>query len=198
MRSTSSPTAARSGFTVLELAMVMSIFAVIGYAIVGAVDMGNRSSRQVLTQAAANADLRESALWLSDELSMAQAAGIVVTDLPDGNQQLDFQAPIRVGNVLTWGVDEPRLGVNPDWWLRYTVLAVNGGQGVQRQLVRQVVDDLGQVRQTRVVASGLTDEPGEQGFSCALVGNVWVIGISTAQGTHGGERETEFHVRVRN
>lgn len=192
--------ARRRGFTVVELAMVMAVFTVIGYALVEAVNMGNDSSRQVIGKASTNADLRRSASSLTDELVMAEASGIEVVELKDGNHQLNFMEPISVGAVHDWGVDDPMLGTNAGWNLRYTVETVVQNGAVERRLLRQVVDDGGQVRGSRVVAEGLrSGQAGDPGFSCILAGDVWIVTIRTEQDAwYDGGKEMSFHVRVRN
>ena len=192
--------AARGGFTLLEMMIGVAIFSVVGLALMEAVRMGHDSSTQVILKASSNSELRRSSAAMTDELAMTSAATITVTDLPDGNHQLDFQEPIAVGGVTTWGVDEPMLGVNNDWFIRYTVEAFNLGGALSRRLVRQVIDDTGAVRNTRIVAEGLRDgNAGTPGFSCAQVGEMWVMSIRTEQGHSDSQgKEMVFHVRARN
>lgn len=188
-----------SGFTLIETMIALSVFVVIGYALVGAVGMGQSSSRQVISKAGSNAQLRKASLSFTDELVMANGATMTVTDLPDGNHQVDFMLPITVGNVQVWGVDEPMIGPNVGWMIRYTVEAQNGPEGVVNRLLRQVIDDAQVVQSTKVVAEGLRAGVAQPGFSCVQTGDVWVTTIRTEgdeASSHG--KEMEFHVRIRN
>jgi hypothetical protein len=162
----------------------------------GAVDMGESSSKQVIRKAQNNAELRKTTKELTSELSMAEAGSVAVNVLPLGNHEIEFREPIDLGGAaIGWGVDEPLHGVHEDWYLRYTVEAVVEGSDLNYRLVRQVVDDQDAVQASRVVAEHLLPgNTGELGLECVLAGDVWVITIrTTCEG-----KELEFHVRVRN
>ena len=186
----------RAGLTLIELVIAAAIFSVVGYGLAGAVRMGHRSQTMVFEGASANADLRSSAVQLVDELSLASDTSIVVTQLPDGNDQVAFMLPIENGGALDWGVSNYLQGTHVDWTVRYTVQT----SALQRQLVRQIVDDAGQVRAQTIVADGL--RPGTAvppGFGVVRSGAMWVLSIATVGNTsdvHG--EEVIFHVKTRN
>ena len=189
-----------AGFTLLETIVAVSVFVVVGYSLFGAVGMGHRSQSLVMQGAESNRQLRASRTVLMDELSTSSDANIVVVTLPDGNHQVDFMLPIEVAGNPTWGVSDRVLGTNENWRVRYTVQTIGAGQGLNRQLVRQVIDATGNVMDSDVVAEGLAD--GQQfprGFSMVQTGDVWDISITTAghaAAAHG--EEVDFHVRTRN
>ena len=189
-----------AGFTLFETIVAISVFSVIGYSLVGAVGMGSRSQSLVMSGAESNRLLRASRTVLMDEMSMCSDADIAVATLADGNHQVDFMLPIVVLGNPTWGVSDPKLGTNENWRVRYTVQTVGVGPGLNRQLVRQIIDDLGNVMDADPIAQGLRD--GAQvprGLSVVQTGDVWDISITTAgheAAAHG--EEANFHVRTRN
>lgn len=190
----------RSGFTLVEMMLVAGIFGIVGYALMGAVEMGHDSSSQVIGKTRSSSELRGSAGDLSNDLSMANNASVVVNTLPDGNQEVELMQPVGNGPTPAWGVEDPKLGSNPGWKLRFTVAGVQQPGGLDRQLVRQVVDDTGQVRAARILAHGLSGGAGQPpGFTCAWTGSVWVVTVRKrpSQSSHQGE-EMSVHVRSRN
>ena len=196
-----------SGFTIIEVMISAAIFSVVGYTLASAFLMSAGAQQSVSRSAGTNRSLRTSGSLLMDELRASSDAQITVTPLPDGNHQLDLMVPIDVAGVATWGVHDKHLGPTAalqnrqGWTLRYTVqnVAVGAG-GVDRQLVRQLIDTAGDAQRQTVIArdlrSGAAVPPG---FSVVQVGDVWEVQITTqgeAQGASG--RETLFHVRPRN
>lgn len=197
----------RSGFTLLESMVSLSIFAVVGYSLAVVVDVGNDSQRSVIRVATEDRSLREASTLLIDELRSSTDSTITVATLGDGNSQLQFRMPIEVGSALSWGVYDKSLGATyadqnkADWSLRYTVRnAPNSGGVVNRQLVRQILDEQQVVQKETVVAEGLrsgTVTPA--GFRVVQTGDVWDVTVSTVGeiATKVG-MEAGFHVQTRN
>jgi len=197
----------RSGFTLLEMMISLTILAFLGYCLLIAVDVGHDSQQTVQRITAEERAMRRSTTSLVDELRASRDASITITPLADGNHQVRFQMPIEVAGVPDWGVFDRTLG--PDeatqnrvgWSLRYTVRIVpDGNGGVDRQLVRQILDAAQAVQRERVVATGLLsggDVP--PGFTMVRQGDIWELTLST-EGHLGGAGGTRaiFHVRTRN
>jgi len=141
------------------------------------------------------------------ELRMSSDATITTAALPDGNTRLTFQMPMDNAGAAAWGVFDRNLGSTwalqnrVNWSVRYTVRDAVGANGaVNKQLLRQILDDLGVVQREKVMAQGL--RPGgaaPAGFRVAQVGDVWEVTLSTTGRSEGqaGIR-TVFHVQTRN
>ncbi len=201
------PTRKTAGFTLLEMSIALSIFAVVGYGLAVAVDVSKDSQMTVIRGVEENRTLRTSVKSLVDELRVSADAQITVSALPDGNSRLRFMVPVAVGGAATWGVFDRRLGSDADsqnragWVVQYTVRNGVGVDGaVNRRLVRQVLDEAFAVQREDVIADGLrsgNDAP--PGFRVALNGDVWEITFSTVgQRTGQAEITEEFHVHPRN
>jgi hypothetical protein len=184
----------------VESAVGLTLFSVVGYALLLAVDVGHNSQRVVMNLAEEDRALRASTSVLIDELASSSDGTITVTELADGNHCLRFMLPIEAGGVATWGVYErgvPEL----NWSVQYTVRSTVEGPGdVRRELVRQVVDDLGAVQRTDLLAenlrSGTQDPPG---FRVVQNGAMREVTLSTDGLTDGKAGiEEVFHVRTRN
>ncbi|MCE9594728.1 MAG: hypothetical protein K8S98_11095 [Planctomycetes bacterium] len=199
--------ARRGGYTLIETAAAVAVFMVVWYSLGLALKMGNESQRAVSRIAEESRALRKSISELTDELRTSTDSSVVTATLADGNDSVSFMVPIDVAGVADWGVYDKRLGPlpadrnRPDWRIRYTVASVDVGAGViEKQLVREVVDDLGAVRRQDTLARGLRPGVGAQpGFRVTKNGAVWELTLSTV-GTAGvskGEHEV-FHVRTRN
>ncbi|MBI5432773.1 MAG: hypothetical protein HZA52_08090 [Planctomycetes bacterium] len=197
----------RAGYTLLETVAAVAVFMVVWYSLGMAMRMGSESQRLVSRGAEENRDLRESIGLLTDELRSSTDSSIAIATLADGNHSLTFMVPIDVAGVADWGVYDKSLGPLPadrnraDWQLRYTVADVDVGGGViEKQLVREILDDLGAVQKQTTLARGLRAGGGAQsGLRVVQVGAVWELTLTTT-GAHGvsqGENEV-FHVRTRN
>ncbi len=205
--SASGRTKARSGLTLIESMVGVALFAVIGYALSIAVSVGNHSQRMVLNVAAEDRELRAATTTLMRELRMSSDATIATFALPDGNTRLTFQMPMDDAGAASWGVFDRTLGSTwalqnrVDWSLRYTVRdVISPGGAVNKQLVRQILDNVGAVQRERVLAQGL--RPGGAapfGFRVTQVGDIWEVTLSTTGRSEGqaGIR-TVFHVQTRN
>jgi prepilin-type N-terminal cleavage/methylation domain-containing protein len=202
-----SPTAKLAGFTLLETMVALSIFAALGYSLAIVVGFGNHSQRAVSRMAAEDRALRTATIALLDDLRSTTDSSITITPLADGNHQVRFMLPIDVAGVASWGVYDRTLGPDaasqnqPNWHVQYIVrdLALGGGQ-VNKQLVRQILDDTNTMRKEKVLADGL--QSGTQvppGFKVVKTGLVWQVTLSTVGKVEGkaGIREV-FHVRTRN
>ena len=196
----------RRGFTLLELAIALALFAVLGYGLALAARAGGGAGGTVSRVTSESGALRSVTRRLSNELSATRDAAIAVAVLPDGNHELTFQVPIDDGGTPAWGVYDTSLGVDPtawnrpDWSFRYTVREVPSGAGaVERRLVRQVLDDGGVVQKEDVELVGLevgTANP--PGFRVAQAGDLWELSVSiAADGQHGGRRVV-LHVDPKN
>lgn len=199
-------TRARAGFTLVETVIALVIFSVLGYALGVAADVGNDSALQVVRLSSENRELRAATLQLAAELRTSSDDNITTAVLADSNQQLRFLQPITVAGSSAWGVFDRQLGNTAalqnraDWVVQYTVRdqMVNGV--VQKQLVRQILDDTFAVQRERVVATGLrsgTDVP--PGFRVVQNGAVWEITLSTDGPLDGNlGKSVVMHVNTRN
>ncbi len=185
----------RGGFTLLEVSVATAILAVVGYTLAGAIEMGSSSQRLVTASSSANSATRASSAILVEELGLCQSASLTLTELPDGNDEIELRLPITVDGDPEWGVSDPLLGTHAGWRLRYTVVV--GADG-NKQLVRQIVGDLNQVRTSDVIVPRLIPEQG-MGFDVTPAGDVLQVTISTlghAGAVHG--EEMRFDVLTRN
>ncbi len=197
-----------SGFTLLEMMVALTIFAVVGYSLALLLGVGSRSQRTVSRVTAEDKSLRAGALALVDELEASSDATITITALPDGNNQVRFMQPIDNGGAFGWGVYDRTLGSTPatqnrvNWKIQYTVRAVAAATGaVNRQLLRQVLDAGNVVQSEKVIAQNLhlgTDVP--PGFTMVRNGSVWelTLGLTHQVGHSSGIIKEVFHVRTRN
>lgn len=193
----------RAGFSLVELSISLFVFTVVGYSLVGIVQIGNQSRETVTAKARLIEEMREANEALSEELQLASDANMTVETLPDGNDQVTFMHRIEVGGALQWGIFDASLGDTPDtqnmpgWRIRYTVESL---AGQTRNLVRQVIDDAGVVVSESVVLENLREGTGDRpGFKVTAAGSMWEIRIAQegADGHHGVQ-EMLFHVRTRN
>lgn len=199
--------AARSGFTLLEMMVALSIFAVVGYGLAVAVDVGKDSQTTVLREIDENQTLRTAVNSLIDEIRVSADGQIAVAALPDGNHRVRFMLPIDVGGAAVWGVFDRRLGsdaatqIRAGWFVQYTVrTAVGTDGGINRQLLRQILSDTLVVQREEVIAEGLRsggDVP--PGFRMVMTGDLWEITLSTVGQRAGKAGMTQvFHVHTRN
>lgn len=196
----------QGGFSLLELMISLSIFGVIGYGLIEAVEMGGNSQEAVADAVESNEGMRSANSILSSELKLSSDDNITVVLLDDGNDQVTFMHPVQVAGVLDWGVFDATLGATeeeqnrPDWMIRYTVDTVVQGTTVNRRLVRQVLDDLDVIQSTEVVLEGLRRGDAEpRGFSVRRAGDMWEIQVTVAGATEGSNGQGEvFHVKTRN
>lgn len=197
----------RTGLTLIESMVSVTLFAVIGYALSVAVSIGNHSQRMVLNLSAEDRELRTATMTLLKELRATADAQINIFTLPDGNSRVTFKMPIEVAGVDSWGVYDRTLGPDAatenrdNWSLRWTVrdVADSGGR-IDKQLVREILDDTGAIQKVKVMAHGL--RPGgaaPAGFQMIQQGAVWQVTLSTTSQVEGqaGIR-TVFHVQTRN
>ena len=201
------PSPRKSGFTLVETAVSLAIFSALGYALAIVVDVGDRSQRTVERVASEDRSLRTATSSLVEELRTTSDATIAVATLPDGNHQVRFQQPIDVGGNFGWGVLDRTLGSDPasqnraGWSIQYTVRTVVAADGqVDRQLVRQVLNDALVVQRQTVLAAGLRrGDQNPPGFRMVRSGDVWEVQIS-AKGQVADQAIIEgmFHVQARN
>lgn len=197
----------QGAFTLVELSIALTLFTVLGYGLSLAMQSGGNASSTVSQMTAENGGIRELRGKLAGELEVAQEADITIAPLADGNHQLSFMVPIDDSGTQDWGVYDTSLGLDAasqnrvDWRFQYTVeVRPLGGGGVDRTLVRQIIDDTGAVQREEVMVSGLrsgTDVP--PGFSVTQAGDLWEVTVSTKRtdGNQGGRRVV-FHVHTRN
>ncbi len=204
MRAANGRRADRRGMTLIELTIAMSVFLVVGYVLARSVEMGRDVRGSVEALARANADLREVARRVGDDLRVARSDTLTVVDLPGGDQEVTLEQPIVVGGVPDWGVYAPELGPaeedrnRPDWSVRYTVResVVNGT--LRRDLVRRILDDTGALRREEVLFQGLSGG-GTPGFQVVQAGDVWEVRlVADGAGPDGTGRQVVIDVRTRN
>jgi len=197
----------RAGFTLLEITFAVTIFSVIGYALVDALRMGSNTQATIHDVSTTSRWVRHVHSLLSSELKVTDEDHLTTTVLADGNTQLDFMHRIEAAGVSTWGVHDVSLGPNPedqnraDWTYRYTVDTLPAGGGaVTRRLLRQLVDEGGTVQRTKVLAVDLRRGDGASpGFAVSKAGDMWAIeitGVGRTSNQPGGG--TNFHVKLRN
>lgn len=197
-----------SAFTLLEMVVALTIFSSIGYGLLIAVEAGSHSGTTVARVSEQDRELRSATTDLCSELKCSADSTITVTPLADGNHQIRFQQPIDDAGNPSWGVYDRLLGDTAatqnrvGWFVQYTVRTVPAALGgVDRQLVRQIVDDKFVVQKERVIADGLcrgTDVP--PGFRMVQTGGLWEITLSTVNDTAAGTAgiRAVFHVQTRN
>jgi prepilin-type N-terminal cleavage/methylation domain-containing protein len=197
----------RSGFTLIESMVAITLFAIMGYALTVAVSIGNHSQKMVLNMASEDRSLRASTMMMLQELRTARGASMAVTTLADNNSQLEFQMPVDNAGVADWGVYDGTLGATDalknrvGWKMRYTVRDVASGNGrVDKQLVREEIDDLGAIQKLKVLVHGLrAGNVAPEGFKVVQQGAVWQVTLSTtSQGEGQAGIRTVFHVQTRN
>jgi prepilin-type N-terminal cleavage/methylation domain-containing protein len=192
-----------SGFTLIETTVALTIFAALGYTLSVVVALGKHSQTTITGLTTEDRSLRQATTDLIDDLRNGSDANITVTVLPDGNHQVVFMEPIDLGGVASWGVYDRTVNPNPmpNWQVRYTVNDQPLGNGlIDKQLVRQVLDDTGVLKKQTVLVDNLmlgTQVP--PGFQMVKTGAVWQITLSTQGKVEGksGIREV-FHVQTRN
>lgn len=197
----------RTGMTLVEIIVAVSIFSIVAYALTLAVRVADKSSETVFDQAARNRELRSATSEMAEELKGISEDHLSVEKLENGCTQLTFQLPIVVDDVPAWGVEDAGIGRTADsrvqegWSVRYTVEDFPGGNAgdVDRGLVRQLVDDEGIVRFERLLVSGLWTGNNDHAFAVTKVGAVWEIEVSIEDGTVQGDvRTSKFSIRTRN
>lgn len=193
---------ARHGFTLVELAVALTIFTVLGYSLISALRLSDNSRTAVADMVEQNEQLRAGAGDLSDALRLSTESRVTITNLADENHELTLQLPVVVGGALGWGVPASYLSTagatdQENWSLRYTVIVDAGGTGSgERSLVRQVLDDGGALVDSLVLVKGvLPGDGGMPGFEVEKTGDVWEVTLSLDKGT--GKSEV-FHVFPRN
>ncbi|MEM7305767.1 MAG: hypothetical protein AAF682_03810 [Planctomycetota bacterium] len=197
------PASRRSGFTLLEVTMSAVLFTIMTYGLTSAMQLSFGSRNAVEAVASESRTLRSTARALTAEMKLASDSRISLETLDDGNNQLTFQLPVVVGGNLGWGVPGSQIeaagaGDEESWKLRYTVDAVadNGADGINRRLLRQVLDGDDLAIEEEVVAENLRSGNGvDPGFRVAKTGDVWEIKITK---TSNLGRQAVLHVSTRN
>lgn len=193
---------ARSGYTLLEMVVSLTIFSVLCYSVFGAMLLSHRTHAAVTRKAEATRTLRRASTELQDELRSANRDTIEVTLLPDGNDRIEFMLPVTVGGNPEWGVSDATLTeAQAGWTVCYTVEALEAaGGGRTRQLVRMLIDDEDFVQRRSVVATGLRDGAvAPRGFGVVEAGDLWEVTLTYEGETENASgRSGTFHVRTRN
>jgi hypothetical protein len=192
-----------AGFTLIETTVALTIFVALGYALSVVVAIGKHSQSTISGLTTEDRSLREATTDLVEDLRNSSDSTIAVSVLPDGNHQVQLMEPIDLGGVASWGVYDRTVNPNPmpNWQIVYTVIDQPIGNGaVDRQLVREILDDTGVMKKQTVLADRLslgTQVP--PGFQMIKTGAVWQITLSTQGKVEGksGIREV-FHVQTRN
>ena len=198
---TNAARSAAAGYTLLEIMIALSIFSVLGYALMSALAISSGTQKAVNGASEDNRLLRAVTAQLTNEFRLTRDDLIAITVLADQNHEVTFQLPILVLGAAAWGVPGTDLPgtQTPDaanWSLRYTVAAVveNGQQN--RRLIRQVLDETQTIRSQEVVADWLrAGNDTWPGFNVVQTGDVWDITLSMTDTTGG---RAELHVATRN
>ncbi|MDA1263957.1 MAG: type II secretion system protein [Planctomycetota bacterium] len=192
------PRNAQGGFTLLELTIAGSVFALIALALKDTVLLADRAQDAVVSRAEEHDDLRDVCRQLADELKGCQSSGMGIITLGNGCHEITFQEPIVVAGDDRWGIDEPGLDDNgeprEDWSLRYTVIDAGG-----RRLMRQVLDDKGDIQRSEVLLEALSEDAATPGFTLVPAGDIWQLSLALA-GSHGLNhgKQLSFQFRARN
>ena len=190
----------RAGFTLVEIIAALALFGLVGLALSGTVNLASRAQGTVSDSSARNSALQAASVQLREDLRSAAAAGLTITDLTDGNQEITFQVPVEVAGVQGFGAFEPRLGNSeaeqnqPGWFIRYTV--AENPNGSRRRLVRQVLDAASQVQRQRVLTRGLPAD--STGFRLDPAGDMWRVSLTLASQDGSRNWTEELDVRTRN
>lgn len=193
---------ARSGFTVVEVAISLGVFGVIGYGLIVVTGASHDSQAELVRVASDNRCLRDSSRLLFEELHNCSEDVMEVQEAGDGNCELTLQHSLVTDAGLAWGVFDATRPAGeqelPGWSVRYLVVEqplVGGGTSLQ--LRRQLLDDAGQIQEAQVVLDGLSQEQGEDaGFRVQKVGAVWQVNIRReGHGQAARDNGLEFHVR---
>jgi prepilin-type N-terminal cleavage/methylation domain-containing protein len=197
----------RRGFTLLEVVVATMIFTVIGFTLLQSVSLGKSSRITVRDIATSNKWTREVHDVMSNELKVSDDDHIQTTQLADGNTQLNCMHRIQVAGLPAWGVYDPSLGDTAedqnreDWQIQFTVEEVPTlGGGVERALVRHLINEGGEIQTTKILARGLRDGAADPpGFAATKVGEMWVIEVTEEGRTNEqAGKGTSFHVKTRN
>ncbi|MEZ5975388.1 MAG: prepilin-type N-terminal cleavage/methylation domain-containing protein [Planctomycetota bacterium] len=190
----------RGGFTLVELMIAASIMGLIGLGLTQGLHLATSTHDQVATRAVTNTNLRASVRNLRNELKSCTEGRIDLANDANGNQILTLQVPVDDGANQGWGVYDRNLGANEaewnriGWELRYAVGNVQGGRG---ELLRQIIDDNGNlVRQTSLADNVLVGP--DAGFLVQQTGEVWQVQLTTQDGSSRAPQREEFDVRLRN
>jgi hypothetical protein len=195
-----------AGLTLLEMIASVAAFSMLGSALMLMTRAGKTTERSISDESDASRSLRTAARMLRDELRSSSNTRIVVTHLPDGNDQVRFPVPVQVGTVLDWGVFDPSLGGNEaaqnraGWCVCYTVESVTQNGQTMRRLLRQELDQALHVQRQRVVLDRLRGGTGSPaGFTVHKQGAVWQVTLSAEpRGGRGQGIQEGFDVQARN
>lgn len=192
------------GFTLIEVMIAVGLFLFIGYAVVGALESGTRTGETVNRVTRENERFRKAGRYLVEDLQSTADDQIQTTVLPDGNHEITFMVPVNVGGDVVWGALLPTQGWSAaeqgmeGYAVRYTVETVPDGQGgVDRRLVRQVIDTDQNVAWSRVLAEGLPrGDTTPPGFHLETVGAMRRVTLTTLE--QGVARTVVWDVAPRN
>ena len=183
------------GFTLVEVAVSTAIALVLGFLLIGLIKMGGDSYKTVKKIARENIQKRRLKRGIFDELQLTSDSRMRIDRLPDGNDQVTFQIPIRVNGRKTWGVKDDFPGTPPEerykenWSIRYTVKDGN--------LVRQLIDPENNVRKSQIIIRDLNRNGNSKGFKINKTGDLLDINVSTRERT-GELQRMNFQVLSRN
>jgi len=197
--------ARRRGFTLLETTVSLGVFLVLSYALVVTLDMANDSQSAVSVRSSQVRAARTAQHTFADELRQADSDDVVIETLADGNHQVSLRQPIVVGGAAVWGVFDHSLGATDedrtrqDWRVRFTVVETAENGALVRRLVRQIVDEDGEIHRQLTLRSGLLSGAGARpGFQVTRVGDVWRVQITAEQHGSNATQVEDFHVGMRN
>jgi len=191
--------------TMVEAAMGTSFLAFIGFVLMTTVEIGVDSHDSVMRISSNLEAMRDGARQVRDDLRATSEDRLTVETLDWGDSRITLQHPVTVDADRTWGVRDSSLGSDEsdwsreDWSLRLTVVQVQQGGVVRRDLVRQLLDADGAVVSEEALVEGLYDDEDDPGFAVTDAGDVWTITVQTDGIVPGTKADvTQMDVRIRN
>ncbi len=193
----------RRGFTLIEVILAVGIFSVVGVGLTQGVHIAQTTHQSVSTQSTSNSDIRDGIGLLREEFKSCRESSIVVSQVLNGNDQLEFQVPVDSPLGTSWGAYDRYLGSLPaernrvGWTISYVVQ--NNALGIPC-LLRQILDGGGALqREVQIVSNVLVDGHADApGFTVTATGDVWEVTLKTLTGDGQSTRTETFQVQTRN
>ncbi len=162
---------ADAGFTLVEMAVAMSVGVLCLLVLGQALSTAAGSSDSILKQAEMLTDVQRGVERLRRELQSASPDLVEVSTHRDGNDVLVLKTGGPFNGAVRWGAHDQAGEWRAGWSSRFRVTA--------GQLVREVIDLSGSVRgEPLSLARGVVPaEPGRKGFSVQRSGSLFTIDL---------------------